>query len=1639
MIKSSLLYLLFLLPIIAFAQPGLDCGINGSYTMPNNTTAQNPVTLCANNSPTFYTNSDVDGDGCEDVDYSVENNTFFSFTGIAGTGCINYDFTFTPTADLNLQATIFPSNSNTCGCSGLDGANSVEYGGGVSTSGNSYTLSMTICEGETVTIMTDGYGGDTDGSYTIEVSCPCTPPAISASSATDPICPGGSSVLTASGGSSYTWSPSQSLSSSTGNSVTATPTSTTTYTVTGDDGSGCSGTATVTVNVSSLPTPDAGPDVTLCLGQSTTIGADPVWNIEGDDYSWDNSAGSGTIDLSGGGQDNGTAIVSPSSSTTYTLTVTNSSGCTGQDQVLVDVISVENATFSLTDFCEGSANSATGIATSGGTFSLNPNPGGGVSINSSTGEISGGVPGTTYTVEYTTNGSCPGTSTQTVSVIASPIPDAGPDVTMCDGSSVTIGADPVWNIEGDDYSWDNGAGSGTLDLSGGGQDHGTVNVSPGSTTTYTLTVSNSTGCSGTDQVEVIVISSITPTFDPIADICNGDALGLPSTSTNGITGNWSPGIDNTQTTTYTFTPDPGQCATTIDITVIVHPIETSTTNITICDDLLPYSWNGLTFNSAGSQTATLSSTAGCDSLATLNLTVNPEVSSTTDITICDDLLPYSWNGLTFNSTGSQTATLSSTAGCDSLATLNLTVNPEVSSATDITICDNLLPFSWNGLTFNAAGSQTATLSSASGCDSLATLNLTVNPEVSSTTDITICDDILPYSWNGLTFNSAGSQTATLSSASGCDSLATLNLTVNPEVSSTTDITICDDLLPYSWNGLTFNAAGSQTATLSSAAGCDSLATLNLIVNTSISNTDIQTACDSYTWIDGNTYTTSNNSATVMLSTSDGCDSLVTLDLSINNSYNTTDIQGACDSYTWIDGNTYTTSNNTATMMLTSIAGCDSLVTLDLTIDNSLTGTDVQTACDSYTWIDGITYTSSNNTATVLLTASGGCDSLVTLDLTIGTSNTGIDVQTACDSYTWIDGNTYTTSNNSATWTLTNASGCDSTVTLDLTITNSNTGTDVQTACDSYTWIDGNTYTTSNNSATWTLTNASGCDSTVTLDLTITNSNTGTDVQTACDSYTWIDGNTYTTSNNSATWTLTNASGCDSTVTLDLTINNTPSFTVSGTDPSVCNANDGSITISGLNPSTDYTLSYDSLSVASQIITITTDASGEYVISGLLAGLYGDFNIELNGCSFTLNQTVDLNNPGAPIIDNQSSLTECDTYTLADITGSNLSGNESYYTEANGGGTPLNAGDVISATQTIYIYDILGTCADESSFTITVDYTPSLTDPGPQDSCESYFLPLNISGTNLSGNENYYSDLQNNGGTVIVDAITSSQTVYIYDANGACSNEISFEITINELPTLVSFTGEGTYCEGEAVDNLFAEVSGTPDYTLEYTLDGNPLSITSSSSNIDLGNTEGVYVLTALTDNSCDISLSETQTININTTPDTPIVGEDASYCSNIVPADIEASGSTGSYSWYSDASLSDLIGTTQSYTPSVIMGSTSYYVTVTENGCEGLPAEVSITFENCEIIIPTAFTPDDDQINDTWELLSIDTFYPKNIVNVYNRWGNKIYESDQGAYNQRPWTGIYNDKKLPTGSYYFIIEFNDTLSENLTGIVSILK
>lgn len=164
---------------------------------------------------------------------------------------------------------------------------------------------------------------------------------------------------------------------------------------------------------------------------------------------------------------------------------------------------------------------------------------------------------------------------------------------------------------------------------------------------------------------------------------------------------------------------------------------------------------------------------------------------------------------------------------------------------------------------------------------------------------------------------------------------------------------------------------------------------------------------------------------------------------------------------------------------------------------------------------------------------------------------GVQVQAATGTFYWEFTTTQPYGNNGAYASTT--AGPWTTVTdnfvFEFSGGNETYGTDVQSACQTYTWIDGNTYTSSNNTATHTLVNAAGCDSIVTLDLTINNSTTGTDVQSACQTYTWIDGNTYTASNNTATHTLTNAAGCDSIVTLDLTINSVD-LTITNNSPTL---------------------------------------------------------------------------------------------------------------------------------------------------------------------------------------------------------------------------------------------------------------------------------------------------------------------------------------------------------------------------------------------------------------------------------------------------------------------------------------------------------
>jgi subtilisin-like proprotein convertase family protein len=330
---------------------------------------------------------------------------------------------------------------------------------------------------------------------------------------------------------------------------------------------------------------------------------------------------------------------------------------------------------------------------------------------------------------------------------------------------------------------------------------------------------------------------ITPTFTQVAAICSGTSLSaLPTTSINGITGTWSPALNNTATTLYTFTPTAGLCATTATMTITVNPNVTPTfTQVAaICSgaslSALPTtSNNGITgtwspaLNNTATTLYTFTPTAGlCATTATMTITVNPNVTPTfTQVAaICSgaslSALPTtSNNGITgtwspaLNNTATTLYTFTPTAGlCATTATMTITVNPNVTPTfTQVAaICSgaslSALPTtSNNGITgtWSPALNNTATTlytftPTAGLCATTATMTITVNPNVTPTftalapfcagqTAPTLPSSSLngiTGSWSPTTVNNSTNGTYTFTPDPGqCAGSATLNSTVNP--------------------------------------------------------------------------------------------------------------------------------------------------------------------------------------------------------------------------------------------------------------------------------------------------------------------------------------------------------------------------------------------------------------------------------------------------------------------------------------------------------------------------------------------------------------------------------------------------------------------------------------------------------------------------------------------------------------------------------------------------------------------------------------------------------------------------------------------------------------------------------------------
>ncbi len=367
------------------------------------------------------------------------------------------------------------------------------------------------------------------------------------------ICNGTSTTLNATGGATYTWASSPSLSNLNVANPIANPTTTTTYTVTIDDANGCIATDTVTVTVNALPTVNAGATLLICAGATANLSATGATN-----FSWTPASSL-----------NDPNIPNPTSTATtttlYTVVGTDVNGCSASDTVSVIVNPVPNANAgSNTSICDGS--STTLNATGGGTYSWLPAAG--LSNTTIANPIANPTTTTTYTVTVTSN-FCSDTSQVTVTVNPNPIAGASTnDATICAGASTQLTA-----TGGGNYTWSPTTGLSSSTIAN-------PIASPATTTTYTVIVSTTFGCSDTATITInvtnamsIASSSITP------EIC-GSTNGVITTgaitggnspytySLNGGTSQTSETFSNLTAGTYTVTvTDAGGCTATQTVTV----------------------------------------------------------------------------------------------------------------------------------------------------------------------------------------------------------------------------------------------------------------------------------------------------------------------------------------------------------------------------------------------------------------------------------------------------------------------------------------------------------------------------------------------------------------------------------------------------------------------------------------------------------------------------------------------------------------------------------------------------------------------------------------------------------------------------------------------------------------------------------------------------------------------------------------------------------------------------------------------------------------------------------------------------------------------------------------------------------------
>ncbi|MCF8374032.1 MAG: T9SS type A sorting domain-containing protein [Bacteroidales bacterium] len=274
--------------------------------------------------------------------------------------------------------------------------------------------------------------------------------------------------------------------------------------------------------------------------------------------------------------------------------------------------------------------------------------------------------------------------------------------------------------------------------------------------------------------------------------------------------------------------------------------------------------------------------------------------------------------------------------------------------------------------------------------------------------VTVCDSYT--SSNGIVWSAPGLYADTLTNSLGGDSIVYVDLSIVSSSVSTINPSTCTSYISPSGNYI-WSQSGTYHDTIQNSLGCDSIVTVNLLVNSSTYSEIYPVVCDSYISPSGNYNWSQPGVYNDTIQNASGCDSIITVNLSV--AYSTTSViyPVVCDSYLSPSGNFTWNQTGIYTDILQNAMGCDSIITVNLTVDHSTFYTIYPTVCEPYLSPSGSYVWSQSGLYTDTLISYLGCDSIISINLTVISIDTSVliigdslFVIESPASYQWLDCN-----------------------------------------------------------------------------------------------------------------------------------------------------------------------------------------------------------------------------------------------------------------------------------------------------------------------------------------------------------------------------------------------------------------------------------------------------------------------------------------------------------------------------------------------------------------------------------------------------------------------------------------------------------